>query len=392
METVTVWLGGDRVAVDRDVFTNLFDASVAASRAAYLKALETSRITFDDLVELARAAQIPYTLFFAPKAVVERQVETKTKALLAGMSKGAFSINSRSHVRLSDVELIVKDLLRKQALLKRLDDTLVDNPVVGCLKRSKADVASDATALRRVLGFRVEDVKASKTKAAALDLLISRFEERQILVSRSQQGYMPQRLPRGVRFSGLCVRDKKIPYIFLTSGDSDDNPEPDGRRLFTLVLLAVFVARGKFAPVTYSDQSAKPITVREYELAEEVLMPEVECAGFETSTLDAVRATADTYRVTPSAFVMRALRLGLIDRATARQYLAELAQEFANRAKPSPRSPRPENALRRYNGVEFSKRMVYQLDRGAITPGDFCRVVFLNKLKQENIRQFRAAL
>lgn len=55
---------------------------------------------------------------------------------MAGMSKEAFSINSRSQVRLSDVELIVKDLLRKQALLKRLDDTLVDNTIVGCLKRS----------------------------------------------------------------------------------------------------------------------------------------------------------------------------------------------------------------------------------------------------------------
>jgi hypothetical protein len=136
LETVGIWLGGDCVAVDREVFTSLFEASVAASRAAYLKALETSRITFDDLVGLARAAQIPYTLFFAPKPVVERQVETMTKALMAGMSKEAFSINSRSQVRLSDVELIVKDLLRKQALLKRLDDTLVDNTIVGCLKRS----------------------------------------------------------------------------------------------------------------------------------------------------------------------------------------------------------------------------------------------------------------
>jgi hypothetical protein len=162
--------------------------------------------------------------------------------------------------------------------------------------------------------------------------------------------------------------------------------------VFTLVLLAVFVAHGNFAPVTYNDQTGVPITLRQYELAEEVLMPAAEVRLLDASTLDAVKVGADTYRVTPSAFVMRARRLDMISREGADNYLGQLAEEFAQRDKQPARSPKPVNAIRKYNGVEYSRRMLRQLDRGGISAGDFCRVVCLNKIKPAQIRQFREAL
>ncbi len=390
--TIRVRIGDSHVTVERAVFTALLGGSVVSARVPYTESLRTSTITFDTLVELARKAEIPYTLFFAPQPVVERQLKKKTDTLLAGVSKEVFSMNSRSRVRLRDIELIVKDILRKQELLKKLDDTLEKNAVVGCLKGSRNSLTKDAETLRSVLGFTTSDVKAAKTKGAALDLLIGRFEAKQLFVSQSQQDYMPQRLPRGVKFSGMCVRDKKIPFIFLTGGDAGDNPEPAGRKVFTLVLLAVFVARGKFAPVTYNDQTGVPITLREYELAEEVLMPAAEVRHLDASTLDAVKVGADTYRVTPSAFVMRARRLDMISREGADNYLGQLAEEFAQREKQPARSPKPVNAIRKYNGVEYSRRMLRQLNRGGISAGDFCRVVCLNKIKPAQIHQFREAL
>lgn len=378
--------------VERSVFTALFDESVVSGRAPYLKALQTSTITFDALVDLARKAEIPYTLFFAPHQVVNQQLKKKTDTLLAGVSKETFSMNSRSRVRLRDIELIVKDILRKQELLKKLDNTLEKNRIVGVLRRSRNSVVQDAETLRSTLGFTTADVKAAKNKEAAFNLLIDRFEARQLFVSQSQQDYMPQRMPGGVKFSGMSVRDKKIPFLFLTSGDEGDNPEPAGRKVFTLVLLAVFVARGKFAPVTYNDRTGEPITNREYELAEEVLMPEAEVRHLDASTLNALRACADTYRITPSAFVMRARRLCMISRAEADGYLNQLAAEFARSKKLTGRSPKPVNGIRKYNGVEFSRRMLHQLDRGGISAGEFCRVVCLNKIKPTQIHEFRAAL
>lgn len=65
MTTIDVMLNGKPVPIERRVFTALLDQSVVNDRAPVRKALETSRIPFRTLVELSRAAQIPYPLFFA---------------------------------------------------------------------------------------------------------------------------------------------------------------------------------------------------------------------------------------------------------------------------------------------------------------------------------------
>lgn len=392
--TIEVRVGGVGVAVDRSVFVDLLSNSVASERADYIHALEKSRIGFGELVSLARVADIPYVLFFAPAPVVMAQLELKVDKLLAGVSKQTFSMNSRSSVRLADVELIVKDLLRKQQLLKDLDKTLKDNEVVGCLARSRRTVQEDAERLRSILGFTSDHVKSTRNKAGALEMLIGRLEERQLLVSQSQRTYMPQHLPTGsAKFSGLCVKDKKIPYIFLTGGDAGEVFEPAGRRVFTLVLLAVFVARAKFAPVTYDDRTTDPIADREYRICEELLMPADEIRTLDLYDLEDVRDAADAYRVTPSAMVMRGRRLGRIHRDRVAVLLGHLQAEFGQRDKSQRGSTsKPVNGVRKYNGVEYSRRMLAQLDAGRITPGEFCRVVALKKLQPQQIGEFRAAM
>jgi hypothetical protein len=251
---------------------------------------------------------------------------------------------------------------------------------------------ADASLLRNMLGFTVDELRECKTKTAALSLVIDRFEAKQLLVSRSQQNFMPQNLPRGVKFSGMCVKDKKVPYLFLTGGDSGDNPEPAGRQLFTLVLLAVLVARDKFVPVTYDDYADEPISAVEFELAEEILMSAEEIMDWSIDSLEKLRAAAEALRVTPSAMVMRARRLGILTATTANTFLNALHTEFAARSKPTIKQPKTVNAVRRYNGTEFSRRMVQQLDAGRLSAKDFCRVVTLNRLKPSQIGEFKAAL
>lgn len=390
--SIAVKIDGASVVVERDVFTALFDNSVVSEYSAYRKALTTGTMPLRDLVDLARKADIPYVLFFAPPEVVEAQLRRKTDILMRGVSKDVFSMNSRSRVRLSDVELIIKDLIRKQESLKRLDKTLVQNTVVGCIKKSLRNPVEDANTLRTALGFKVSELRATTSKQAAFDMLVSRFEAKQILVSQSQRNFMPQQVPRRAKFSGMCVRDKKIPYIFLSGADDGPNYEPVGRKLFTLALLGVLVAMRKFVAVTYDEHTADLISEYEYEVTEELLMPATDVATLDVRTLDEAKIAADMCRVTPSAFVMRARRLRLISGEDSRYYLNLLRKEFAAVPKPKSRSPKPVNAVRRYNGVEFSQRMVQQLDHGAISAGDFCRVVALNKLKRSQIAEFKAGL
>lgn len=390
--TINILLNGSTIPIDEAVFTTLLDNSVAGTYADYARALETRSIKFVDLIDLSRKGEIPYSLFFAPLELVRTQVGTKTKKLLAGVSKETFSVGSREKVELRDVELIVKDLLRKQEALKKYDSSLKKNKIIGILQKQSHSVESDASKLMSALGLSHESIRNCRGTEGALQLLIERLEANQVLVSRSVQHYMPQRLNH-VEFSGLTIRDNKVPFIFLAGGDHGDYQEPIGRTFFTLTLMSVLIARRIFAPVTWDAQSTGTKAGREYDIAGSMLMPAERLRELSPSSLAEVKAGAAEFKVTPSAVTVRAMRLGIISGETARSHLEELRIEFRQNTKRKGMSPiKPWNAVRKYSGAELSSRMIRVLDDGIITPGDFCRIVCLNKIRPAQISNLREAL
>ena len=309
---IVVSRGHSMSTIERRTFVALMEESWLREAKEYQQALDTSRIAFSKLVALGRKAEVPYSLFFAPIEVVEAQLRRKREVLLGGVSKGTFSLNSRGNVHLADIELIVKDILRKQELLKRLEPALPDNTLVGSLRGSRRTVNSDAEWLLNQLGIDRAYLLRVKTKELAFEHVVDRLEEHNIFVSQSMRNYMPQALPKRAQFSGVCIKDKKVPFLFLNNGDHRDSLAPAGRRLLTLALLTVCLARGRFKPVAYTDHSDDLIANREYEVAEEMLMPAELVTDMSVDSLDDIRAHADTYCVTPSAFLMRARRRGLL--------------------------------------------------------------------------------
>lgn len=390
--TIKVRLDRQVVPIEKRVFTTLLDNSVAGTYAAYENALENGYIRFSELVRLSRRGDFPYTLFFAPFQLVETQVDTKIKKLLDGLNKDTFAINSRAEVELRDVELIVKDLIRKQELLKKHDKTLHHNKIIGLLRRPGRSPEADGQKFMSTLGWPSDQLRSVRTKEAALDLLIDRLEANQILVSRSVRNYMPQILDN-VRFSGMTIRDNKVPYIFLAGGDHKDAQEPVGRTIFTLTLLTVLIARKIFAPMTWDGGSVGSEVSREYDIAAAMLLPADQLKSMDPWELDDMKAAADYFKVTPSAVVVRAMRLGIINTKTAQSHLDELELEYLQRPKQRGWSQiRPENAVRKYNGREFSSRMLEVFDAGGITPGDFYRAVCLNHINERQLGDLRIAL
>lgn len=385
-----VIIAGEPVSIDRSVFVDLLENSVVNGRAPYLNALEKSKIHYSDLLDLARKAEVPHPLFFAPPAVVQAQLQTKSKKLLQGIAPETFTVNTRTTVKLRDVELIVKDLLRKQELARKHDPTLVKNKIIGLLRKYRPTVREDADALITALGLDCDAIRRARKKEDALDLIIERLEANQVLVSRSVRGFMPQLIE--VRFSGMTVRDSKVPYIFLAGGDHGDFQEPAGRQIFTLVLMTVLVARGIFAPVSYDANSTAPDVGREYDIVGEILMPGADLRRIALEDLDDIKAAADRFKVTPSALAVRAMRLGMLTALTAIGYLHELEKEFLNRLKPKPRQPKPVNAIRKYSGRELTTRMLRAVDERRLTRGEFCRVVCLNRIGTGEIGELKAAL
>lgn len=389
--TIEIRLNGKRTGIDQEVFTALLNNSVASTYAAYEKAVESSSIDFKDLVFLARRGDIPWVLFFSPLPFVEAQIRSKTNKLLNGLTKETFSVNSRDKVDLRDIELIVKDLLRKQELLKKKDETLTPNKIVGLLSKPGKSVEEDAAKLMGALGLSHDSIRSVRKKRDALELLIDCLEANQVLISRSVNNYMPQRLT-GVKFSGMTIKDAKVPYIFLSGGDHGDYQEPAGRMVFTLTLMSVLVARKIFAPVTYDGSNAGSNVGREYDIVGAMLMPSQELRGASFDSLDDVKAAADEFKVTPSAITVRAVRLGIITPFVGASNLKDLQREYSHRAKTQARQPKPVNAVRKYNGREFSRRMIDVFDAGQISTGDFCRVVCLRRIKPHEINSFREAL
>ncbi|WP_437771346.1 hypothetical protein [Arthrobacter sp. KNU40] len=386
-------LNGTRIPIDEAVFTVLLENSVAANYSDYKNALESSSITFDSLVALARTGDIPYVLFFAPLPVAEAQVRSKTDKLLAGVTKETFAVNSRDRVHLRDIELIVKDLMRKQELLKRNDSTLTRNRIVGLLSRPGRTIEEDAAALMEALGLSHDSIRVARSKADALEVVTARLEANQVLVSRSVPNAMPQNLTKVKgNFSGMAIRDAKVPYIFLAGGNRGDSEEPAGRMVFTLVLMAVLVAQKKFMPVTYDGSSAGTDVGPEYDIVGAILMPAKTLRGLPLGMLDDVKAAAEVLKVTPSAIAVRAMRLGMISPAAADAHLQELGREFSQRPRSQTRTLGTMKAVRRYNGREFSRRMLDVLDAGRISRGEFCRVVCLRRIRPHQINAFREAV
>lgn len=382
-------LGRERVSVEREVFAALFHNSVVSNRAPVGNALAGESLSFTTFLKLSREAEIPYPLFFAPLDVVEEQVRLKAKKLMAGFTKSSFSMSSRYRVELRDVELIVKDLLRKQELLRQYDRSLVKNDFVGLTRRSREPVIEDARRIAEALELDLAAVRMPKSKEDALQVLVRQLESKQILVSQSTRLHMPQLLD-GVKFSGITLKDKRVPFIFLASGDEGEGFEPAGRRVFTLMLLTVLIAQGTFAPMKYEGHTRDEESPRAFEVAAELLMPTADMQTLEISDLDSVVAAGNRFKVTPSAIVMRARRLRQIDYETFSGFMDELERNRPGNQGGPRRQPLPVRALKKYNGTECSRRMLGLMDAGHINPADFRRIVLLNKVAASQIADFRA--
>ena len=121
-------------------------------------------------------------------------------------------------------------------------------------------------------------------------------------------------------------------------------------------------------------------------------MPTGEMRAMNFPDLQSVKDAADKFKVTPSAVAMRARRLDRLDRDTFSGYMDDLQDEYNNQPKQIMSNAHPVNALKKYNGVECSRRMLSILDSGHINRAEFRRIVLYNKLPASQINDFRAAV
>jgi hypothetical protein len=212
-------VGNEKIELDKSVFVNLLDSSHIKESKPYLNAVELDEISFTNLKKLAVRAGVPYPLFFAPKDVADFQIEYKNKNLFQKIpSKAIIALSTRGRGDLTDIAPIILDLSRKQDFLKKRILIKADaNNYLGSLKRMVKDgetVEQIAAKIRDYFGFNLTLIRALP-KTSVLAHITRQIEQHGLLVSFSAYNYMPQNINPELLISGICVGDKKFPYLFI---------------------------------------------------------------------------------------------------------------------------------------------------------------------------------
>lgn len=378
--------------VPKEVYCLLFDHTVARRRDPYLVSIQENSIRYSDLKNLCKAAEIPYPLLLAPIDVIEREIAKFEKMVFYGVSKSELALSSRGNVKLADISLILKDLTRKQSLLRK--HVASDNTFPDYFKRRKLDITEKVYELSELTGYRAQDV-ATLSKEATFNHLRGLLAEKNIYVSLYMHNFCPQQISPNLKFSGICIKDKKCPYIFVRAGDENSAVELWGRRLFTLALLLACMCNGKFGTVSLDGRSRDLIDDNQYMLAEELLMPSCQLLEKKVASILDIKELSDTFSTSPSAMVMRLFRLKIISDDEKNAYLDILNEDYTKliSQKDGGRRPSVEKAVTQYNSPRLVKTVTDLVISGGMSERDARNLLYYKKgdsFSLEGLTQYAA--
>ena len=132
MDKFFIKIKTEKVEINKKVFLSLLNISHVKEYSSYKNAITDNEISLSHLKDLSEKADTPYPLFFAPLNIVNKQIKDKENELDQKLpSKKEIRLAFRGKMKSNDIELIVKDLARKQEFLKRILPMTPENSFVG---------------------------------------------------------------------------------------------------------------------------------------------------------------------------------------------------------------------------------------------------------------------
>lgn len=390
MGEIVVKINREALNIDKQVFIDLLDISPLQEYKKYSETITNNRISFPDLKELATRGGIPYTLFFAPREIVQKQIEEKNKNLIQKIpTKDELKIGTRGFVEIKDIELIVKDIGRKQEFLKnRILTSASQNIYIGSIvKKVKqgSSIEEIAEGIRNEFDVDLSFLR-TLSKEKVLDYLRSCIEKKGILVSFSSHNYMPQNLDKELTISGICIKDKKFPFIFINTRDGDEKPriiESSGRQIFTLLTMIACIGLNQFVLSSKKGKSKNDVSKLAYKVASEILIPKNQLTAIIPLQLDTLKEKAHFFRVTPSMLLYHLKENKKIDATSAETLWAQLKVEAQKKEPKVKHSPLPVTGYSKYNGDRFSKEIVKAYTEGTITHLEVKNILFRKGKKMD---------
>jgi Zn-dependent peptidase ImmA (M78 family) len=382
MANIIVKIEKEQIEIDKKVFMKLLDLSPIKGYVSYKNTIKTNEIKLLDLKELAQKAFVPYPLFFAPRDKVEKQIKDQDSNLFDKLpTKTEMQVGFRGNMNKGDIELIIKDLARKQEFLKkRILTAETDNNFIGSISKMIKNSTNDHDIAEKVKGyFNIDLLKMRKlSKEKIVDYLCKKIESKNILVSLSSYNYMPQNIDRDLGLSGLCVKDKKFPYIFINTRDGDDNPlifETDGRKIFTIILMLICIGTNKFILNTKNGKQKDKTIKRVLSITGEFLLPYRDLVKYTINNISELKQYATFFKVTPSMLLFRLEETKLIDKMRTSSFREELINELES-IKFTPRQPTQVNGYGKYNGEKLSHHVVEAHKAGKISFDEVKNILF----------------
>ncbi|MDP4103334.1 MAG: hypothetical protein Q8935_00155 [Bacillota bacterium] len=384
MERLLIKLNNKQaIVISKSVFVDLLEISHIKEYKDYIKAIDQNEITFINLKKLATKAGVPYPLFFAPKHIVDKQIENKDKNLYEKIpSKEEIRLSSRGRIEVKDIELIAKDLGRKQEFLKNRVLLKADpNKFIGSVGdkiKKNIPVEEIATEIREYLGIDLIYLR-SIPKDKVLNYITTCSEKKGILISFSSYNYMPQNINPELELSGICIKDKKFPYIFINTRDGDEKPkiiESAGRQIFTLLSMLAFIGMGKFLLSSKSGRSKNDPIKLAYAIAGEIIIPQSDLNTFKITTLDELKERAHFFKITPSMLLYKLEGQRKIGAVLANSFRQQLQQDLRKAEPKQKRAPHPTTGYGKYNGLRFSKEIINAYRTGLISQVEVKNILF----------------
>lgn len=384
MEKMYVKTDKQKTEISKSTFEKLLDFPWIKDLKCYKVAEILNQISLANLKNLAIRADVPYPLFFAPESIVNLHITDNQKRLEARIpTKDEITLSSRGSFKGEDIELLAKDLGRKQFFLgNRILKLNQKNTFVGCIAdKVKKNFSNEeiANILRDKLSIDLKVLRRG-SKEKVLEYFVEKVENLDILVSFSSHNYMPQKIGKNVLMSGICIKDNKFPYIFINTRDGDDDPrilETPGRQVFTLVSMVVCVAMNKFVFSNIRGKQKDLAQKKLFSIAGEILIPKVDLKDIKIISLDDVETYAGFFKVTPSMLLFRLDELNMLDKKAINQFREMLSDKLKKaERKGSKRSPLPINGYSKYNGSRFSKEVVRAYKKKIISQEEVGNVLF----------------
>lgn len=299
------------VDIDARSFRYLFENSPLYEDKKYLEARDKGKIPMSELIDLARLAHINYALFFMPFDALAPMIEKENEKIFQGFG-GNFTISLRGKmINLNLVRMVIKDLKIKQTFIGRY--VRADkNPHPRYLVNSPKNTKEQAQCILDKIDINLEDFRGAKNKPNAMMYLIDKLEKQNILVALETNTNMPQNMNRAKGVSGVYIKDKRFPYLFIANEGQRDYESGAGRKIFTIMYLVVCMFKGKSKMVSLNEVAKESVDDNIYQIVEEILLPLNDLPNKNIYTLEDIDELSDSLKLTGRAILVRLKHTGLL--------------------------------------------------------------------------------